>query len=90
MAKKVKLDVIPDTDTPEPKKRKGKKDEYEYPRFINGFPDSVRKLWRRAIEGNSRKTAIRAQCLICCGGSPSEVKNCTMPTCTLYKYRITG
>lgn len=74
--------------TQEPKRRK--KEEIEYPSGIKGLPDTVRKLWKRAMDGNSRKTAIRAQCLICCGGSPSEVKNCSMHTCTLHKYRITG
>ena len=32
--------------------------------------------------------AIRKHCLECSGGSPSEVKNCVIPECPLYQYRL--
>ncbi len=32
--------------------------------------------------------AIRAKCLECSGGQPSEVRNCTIVDCPLYPYRF--
>ena len=32
--------------------------------------------------------AIRAFCIDCSGGSPSEVRNCIIPECPLYLYRL--
>lgn len=34
------------------------------------------------------RLAIKAACLQCCCGSPSEVKNCTIQTCALWHYRL--
>ena len=31
---------------------------------------------------------IRAKCLDCCCGVPSEVRNCHIYTCNLHKYRL--
>ena len=67
-----------------------KKKEYEYPETIAGYPSTTRKKWLQAQNTNSRKNAIRAMCLLCLGGSPKEVAECSSPTCQLFKYRITG
>ena len=32
--------------------------------------------------------AIRAKCLDCSGGHPSEVKNCVILDCSLYPFRM--
>ena len=32
--------------------------------------------------------AIRAKCLDCCGGSPSEVRECEIDQCALHPYRM--
>jgi hypothetical protein len=32
--------------------------------------------------------AIRAKCLDCCGGQPSEVRKCPAIECPLYRYRF--
>jgi len=32
--------------------------------------------------------AIRAKCLDCCAGQPSEVRNCGAEDCPLYPYRF--
>ena len=32
--------------------------------------------------------AIRAKCLDCCCGHPSEVRNCTTVNCSLHPYRM--
>lgn len=36
----------------------------------------------------TREQAIRKKCLECSGNSRIEVKNCTIKTCPLYKYRL--
>ena len=67
-----------------------KKKEYDWPETIAHYPSTTRKKWLQAKNSNSRKSAIRAMCLLCCGGSPGEVSNCSAPDCPLHKYRITG
>jgi len=32
--------------------------------------------------------AIRAKCLDCSGGNNAEVRNCVIPSCPLYPYRM--
>jgi len=32
--------------------------------------------------------AIRLNCLDCMGGSPSEVRRCNIPECSLYEFRL--
>lgn len=32
--------------------------------------------------------AIRANCLECSGNVPKEVKNCIIPNCPMYQYRM--
>jgi len=54
------------------------------------IPTKYRSHYEKGIVGKSRKSAIRAQCLECCGWSSKEVRYCTSTDCTLHKYRITG
>ena len=54
------------------------------------FPPKYRGHYERAMAGNSRKAAIRAQCLECCGWSSKLVRECPSTDCTLHKFRITG
>lgn len=35
----------------------------------------------------TRREAIRAKCLDCCGGSIAEVRHCTLESCPLWRYR---
>ena len=54
------------------------------------IPTKYRSHYEKGIVGKSRKSAIRAQCLECCGWSSKEVRCCTSTDCTLHKFRITG
>ena len=36
----------------------------------------------------TRKKAIRLKCLDCCGGNRSEVRQCTVIKCPLWRYRM--
>jgi len=36
----------------------------------------------------TRKQAIRAKCLDCCGGSRAEVKRCANEDCPLWPFRL--
>lgn len=54
------------------------------------IPPKFRGHYEKGILGKSRKSAIRAQCLECCGWSSKEVRCCTSTDCTLHKFRITG
>ena len=36
----------------------------------------------------TRSVAIRRKCLDCCGGSKSEVRQCSTTKCPLWKYRM--
>lgn len=70
---------------------KAKKKDTQYPGFVAGFNTTTKSVWLRAKNGNSRKSAIRAHCLMCVGGSVKEVKDCSAEeTCPLWKFRITG
>jgi hypothetical protein len=46
--------------------------------------------WKRAMKGNSRKSSIRAFCLMCVGGNAKDVRDCASVDCPLHKFRITG
>ncbi len=70
-------------------KKTSKKDTI-YPPIVAGYNPTTRSAWLKATKTNSRKSAIRAMCLMCVGGSVKEVKDCTAPYCPLFKYRITG
>ena len=54
------------------------------------IPSRFRDRYSTVKAGNSRKAAIRVQCLECMGWNPKEVKTCTAPQCPLYKWRIKG
>jgi hypothetical protein len=56
----------------------------------NEFPKAYRGLYQRAMEGNSRQAAIRANCLMCMGYQPGEVQKCTAVACPLHPYRLRG
>jgi hypothetical protein len=43
---------------------------------------------RHSPERPTPLKAIRANCIICAGGSSHEVKLCTIPTCPLYPFRF--
>ena len=55
---------------------------------IQDVPERYRGLYRRAMTGKSRRAAVRANCLMCCGWQFVEVERCTAPTCPLYPYRL--
>lgn len=40
------------------------------------------------IERISRGDAIRAKCLDCAGGSPAEVRRCSITGCSLWPFRM--
>ena len=51
------------------------------------MPRSHRACYDRAISGKSRKAAMRAFCLECCGYEIREAFLCTDLGCPLYPYR---
>lgn len=60
------------------------------PEIVAGYNSTTQNAWKKAKNSKSRKFAIRAMCLMCLGGSGSEVKNCTAEDCPLFQFRITG
>ena len=52
-----------------------------------GIPRKYQGIYDRAMSGKSRKAAIRAFCLECCGWERNEVALCTDPGCPLFPYR---
>lgn len=46
------------------------------------------KIKNKPFKKLTYKLAVRAACLQCCCGSPSEVKNCTITTCALHPFRL--
>jgi len=56
-------------------------------RRMADMPKAYRKVYQRAMTGRSRKAAMRAMCLECCGWQRVEVANCSAPNCPLYPYR---
>ena len=54
---------------------------------MKDIPFLYRALYRRAMSGCSRKAAICAQCLECCGWVRLEVTLCTDVGCALFPYR---
>lgn len=67
-----------------------KKKTVELPSIVEGYNTTTQNIWKRAKTSNSRKTAIRAMCLMCCGGSAKEVQHCSAEYCPLYAFRIKG
>ena len=51
------------------------------------IPKLYRAIYNKAIRGNSRKAAMHAFCLECCGWQIREVFLCTDLGCSLYPYR---
>lgn len=51
------------------------------------MPKLYRATYDRAIRGKSRKSAVNAFCLECCGWQIKEVYLCTDLGCPLYPYR---
>jgi len=52
------------------------------------YPAKYRKVYDRAVTGSaSPRTAIKAMCIECFGGSASEIAGCTDIACPLYMYR---
>jgi hypothetical protein len=51
------------------------------------MPRSYRANYDKAVSGKSRKAAMRAFCLECCGYEIREVFLCTDLRCPLYPYR---
>ncbi len=52
------------------------------------LPAKYRQLYQRALDGRSRRAAIRAHCLMCCGWQAVEVELCTAPECPLFPFRM--
>ena len=50
-------------------------------------PGKYQAMYKRAMAGKSRKAAMHAQCLECCGWQGQEVLRCTDTGCPLYPYR---
>ena len=57
---------------------------------LSDVPTRFHHLYKRAWDGKSRKSAIRAFCLECSGWSANEVCGCTAPACPLYEFREKG
>ena len=52
------------------------------------IPRAYRATYDRAMTGKSRKAAMHAFCLECCGWQIKEVFLCTAPQCPLYPYHL--
>ncbi len=51
------------------------------------IPKLYRGIYDKAVSGKSRKAAMHAFCLECCGWVIKEVYLCTSPQCPLFLYR---
>lgn len=51
------------------------------------MPKVYRSSYDKAVSGKSRKSAMHAFCLECCGWVIKEVYLCTSPQCPLFLYR---
>ncbi len=54
---------------------------------LEHMPRKHHKIYRKAMEGKSRKAAMHAFCLECCGHQIADVFECTDRGCPLYPYR---
>ncbi len=59
-------------------------------KLAKDFPEPYRGHYLKAMEGKSRRAAIRANCLMCMGYHSLDVQKCTAPACPLYPYRTGG
>jgi hypothetical protein len=51
------------------------------------MPKVYRKIYEKAVAGNSKAAAIKAFCLECCMWQKNEIINCTSLACPLFAYR---
>jgi hypothetical protein len=61
--------------------------EQQIEKRLEQMPRIYRAIYRSAAKGKSRKAAIHAQCLECCGYEKEEVRECTDSGCPLYMFR---
>jgi hypothetical protein len=54
---------------------------------LSDIPKKYQRLYQRAMEGKSRKTAMRAACLRCCNWRESDVRRCSDVECPLYAFK---
>lgn len=54
---------------------------------IETAPKSWQGILKRAFTGNSRKTAIKAQCGECMGFDRAGIAECASNACPLWKFR---
>ena len=56
---------------------------------IAGMPMNCREVYRKAMTGKSRVSAVRAFCQECMGydNYAIEIRECPSPMCPLYEYR---
>jgi hypothetical protein len=54
---------------------------------IAQMPKVYRKIYEKAVAGNSKAAAIKAFCLECCMWQKNEIINCTSLACPLFPYR---
>ena len=52
------------------------------------IPKKYQAIYRRAMQGRSRKDAIRASCLVCANWVAPEVRLCPAENCPLWHYRL--
>lgn len=50
--------------------------------------DAERIIQRYKDRVTNRNTAIRAKCIECSNGQPSEVRECTVTACALHPFRM--
>ena len=61
--------------------------EQKIARRLKDMPKKYQKYYKKAVEGNSKASAIKAFCLECCMWQKNEVINCTSLACPLFSYR---
>ncbi len=54
---------------------------------ISQMPKIYRAIYKSAMKGTSRKSAIHSFCLECTGYEKEEVRLCTSLSCPLYEFR---
>ena len=63
-------------------------DETTLTALASKFPQPIRRAYRAAVIGKSRRDAIRAQCVRCAGMKMHTVARCHMDACPLWPYRM--
>lgn len=73
------LPVAPSQDVDRTAERaRAAEEQLSYERIIDEYVSRIR----------NPMTAIRARCVQCCSGQPSEVRKCTAVTCALHPFRM--